>query len=468
VTINYSQKLLVVFCSLILFSGNTSPVFGGGPDTEAPVIAPHGDENAEATSASGAIVSYTSPATSDNIDPPGVATCAPLSGTTFAIGNTTVTCDATDVAGNPAISTTFDVIVSDIGPPVITPIGVNATIPFGSVYTELGGNVTDNDPAYSEAVTVGGDTVNTFISADYIITYNAPDDAAGNTPDEKTITITVLPDAEKPVITPIGVNAKIPLDSTYVELGGTVTDNDPAYSETVTVGGDTVDTSTLGNYIITYNAPADAAGNTPDEKTITITVESISISIDDVAQVEGDSGTSNFIFAVERSSKIGAVSVQFQTGDNTATSPSDYAPLSLTALNFTDNGPKILTISVPVKGDVTVESAETFFVNLSSCIGCVIVDNQGVGTILDDDGTGSANDLDLDGIPDTIDTENIINSSRTITTSHTVIGNITVQNGAVLTIPNGFSVTIIPGSSITIESGSGVLIKSGGTLEVIS
>ena len=65
------------------------------------------------------------------------------------------------------------------------------------------------------------------------------------------------------------------------------------------------------------------------------------------------------------------------------------------------------------------------------------------------------------------DTENIINSSTTITKFHTV-GNITIQNGSVLTISNGLSVTITTGNKITIESGSGVLVKSGGFLQINS
>jgi hypothetical protein len=69
-------------------------------DTTAPVIASHLDETAEATSALGAIVTYTSPATSDAVDGPGTAICSPASGTTFAMGDTTVTCTATDKAGN--------------------------------------------------------------------------------------------------------------------------------------------------------------------------------------------------------------------------------------------------------------------------------------------------------------------------------------------------------------------------------
>jgi hypothetical protein len=36
-------------------------------------------------------------------------------------------------------------------------------------------------------------------------------------------------------------------------------------------------------------------------------------------------------------------------------------------------------------GDIAVEPNETFSVNLSNCVGCAIVDNQGVGTIINDD-----------------------------------------------------------------------------------
>ena len=59
---------------------------------------------------------------------------------------------------------------------------------------------------------------------------------------------------------------------TYTEQGGTVTDNDPDYSETATPSGDTPDTSSIGVYTVLYDAPDDAAGNTPDQQSIVITV----------------------------------------------------------------------------------------------------------------------------------------------------------------------------------------------------
>ena len=51
----------------------------------------------------------------------GRHSCAPVSGTTFALGNTPVTCNATDAAGNAATATTFVVHVVDTTPPVVTP-----------------------------------------------------------------------------------------------------------------------------------------------------------------------------------------------------------------------------------------------------------------------------------------------------------------------------------------------------------
>jgi len=188
------------------------------------------------------------------------------------------------------------------------------------------------------------------------------------------------------------------------------------------------------------------------------------VSIDNVALVEGNLGITNFVFTVTRSSSVGAMSVQYNTTDVSASSSSDYTLHPLTTLNFADGGPLTQIINVSVNGDTTGELDETFNVNLSNCIGCNIIGAQGVGTITNDD---ILNDLDSDGIPDLLDAENIINSSITITTFH-IVGNITVQNGAVLTIPNGQSITITSGSNMTIEPGGGVLIKSGGTLQVNS
>lgn len=89
-------------------------------DTTPPKIAPHDPVTAEATGPSGSAVLYASPETTDAVDGTGVATCLPASGSTFALGETTVTCTAMDAAGNVADPTSFTVSVVDTTPPALT------------------------------------------------------------------------------------------------------------------------------------------------------------------------------------------------------------------------------------------------------------------------------------------------------------------------------------------------------------
>jgi Bacterial Ig domain/HYR domain len=70
-------------------------------DATPPTLAPHADvTGVDATGPGGATVAYTNPTATDNIDPNPSVSCAPPSGSTFAIGTTTVGCTATDASGN--------------------------------------------------------------------------------------------------------------------------------------------------------------------------------------------------------------------------------------------------------------------------------------------------------------------------------------------------------------------------------
>jgi len=42
-------------------------------------------------------------------------------------------------------------------------------------------------------------------------------------------------------------------------------------------------------------------------------------------------------------------------------------------------------VNVAVRGDLTIEPNETFFVNLSAPVNAAIADGQGIGTITNDD-----------------------------------------------------------------------------------
>jgi hypothetical protein len=72
-------------------------------DETAPTISAS-DVTADATGADGATVGYSASA-SDNLDPSPSLSCDPASGTAFATGSTTVTCTASDGAGNSSTAT---------------------------------------------------------------------------------------------------------------------------------------------------------------------------------------------------------------------------------------------------------------------------------------------------------------------------------------------------------------------------
>lgn len=76
-------------------------------------------------------------------------------------------------------------------------------------------------------------------------------------------------------------------------------------------------------------------------------------------------------------------------------------------------------------------------------------------------------DFDSDTVGDACDNLNVITSNKTVTSNFTSLGNILIQNDALLTINSGITVTIPSGSNISIGPGSGVLVKSGGILEIL-
>ena len=88
-------------------------------DTTPPTISGATTITAEATGAAGASVTFSVTAT-DATGTPITASCTPASGSTFALGTTTVGCSATDEL-NVSTSTSFDVIVHDTTAPHITP-----------------------------------------------------------------------------------------------------------------------------------------------------------------------------------------------------------------------------------------------------------------------------------------------------------------------------------------------------------
>ena len=178
-------------------------------DTTPPVVTVPADMTVEATSAAGAVATFSASA-SDLVDGALTPICAPASGSTFALGTTTVTCTATDAAGNTG-SASFDVTVEDTTPPVVTPpanVTAEATGPSGANVTYSGESATDLVdgaitptciPASGSTFALGTSTVNCSAT-----------DAAGNE-GSASFSITVV-DTTPPAVT-------VPADMTEEATG---------------------------------------------------------------------------------------------------------------------------------------------------------------------------------------------------------------------------------------------------------
>ena len=117
--------------------------------------------------------------------------------------------------------------------------------------------------------------------------------------------------------------------------------------------------------------------------TLTVVAEP-SMSIGDVSQAEGDSGTSVLTFTVTlNAASDRSASVDFSTADGTATAGQDYQATSgtLTIPPGSTSG----TIPVTIYGDTQYEPDETFTTNLSNAQQATLNDASATGTIVNDD-----------------------------------------------------------------------------------
>jgi hypothetical protein len=176
-------------CEIRELANNPSPACTPA-DTTPPELTVPASITAEATSPAGAVVTYLASA-SDDVDGMLAPTCAPLSGSTFALASTQVVCAATDEAGNVG-EATFDVLVEDTTPATLSlpaPISADATGSSGAAvsYSAAASDLVDGAvttacaPASGSTFAVGPTTVHCSAT-----------DAHGNLADG-TFTVTVRP-----------------------------------------------------------------------------------------------------------------------------------------------------------------------------------------------------------------------------------------------------------------------------------
>lgn len=230
-------------------------------DTTAPVVTVPSDIIKEATSAAGAAATFAASA-SDEVDGSVTTTCDPASGSTFALGATTVICSAIDQAGNVGIDN-FTITVQDTTAPAVT-VPANeiaeATGPNGAkvVYGDV--SASDHvDGPMNPSCSQASDT--TFHIGTTTVTC-AVTDAAGNT-GSKSFTVTVRDTTGPSVRAPANLvvaNTSGTGASDVVFTGATAEDLVDGDISTVTCTPESGSTFPLGITTVTCSAK-DAAGN---------------------------------------------------------------------------------------------------------------------------------------------------------------------------------------------------------------
>lgn len=184
--------------------------------------------------------------------------------------------------------------------------------------------------------------------------------------------------------------------SDYVATSGTLTFAPGQTSQPISilVQGDTTFEPTE-TFNVNLSNPTNATlGDDQGVGTILDDEPPPTISITDIAVLEGNTGTKTAVFTISLSTTHSQnVTVNFATANNTATAGSDYLATSGTA-TITAGQPST-SVAVTINGDTTFEPDESFFLNLSNATNATIDDNQGIGAITNDDAQPSISIADV-------------------------------------------------------------------------
>jgi chitinase len=240
-----------------------------------------------------------------------------------------------------------------------------------------------------------------------------------------TFTVSLLSPATSALSVQYATATDTATSADFQSRSGTVTFAAGQSSKTITVAvkSDVIDEPTETFFVNLSNPSNFDIADGTGEGTITDNDPTPGLSIGDVTLVEGNSGTTTkAVFQLSLSNPSSQyVSVDYDTDNGTATAPGDYK--ARTGTRVFQPGQTTKTITVPVVGDNTQESNETFTVSLLDPDNAEIVDGEGLGTITDNDApTISINN------PTTVEgNTGTKNLTFTVTLSHAATSTITVQ-----------------------------------------
>jgi len=237
----------------------------------------------------------------------------------------------------------------------------------------------------------------------------------------------------------------------YTCIDHTNHDGTGTYNETFNITAP----STAGTYSVSFIASSNnSCGGTTNTTTLSNAITVLpTVSIANVSQAEGNSGTSNMNFTVTLSSSAN-VTVTYTTSNGTAIAGSDYTATNGT-FSFTAGGTTTKTISVPIIGNTLYEPDKTFKITLNS-IGTSNSTATATGTIINDD---------------TLPTLSIVNASKTEGNSGTsnMTFTVSLSKSATATVTYATSDgTATAGSDYTATSGTLTFTSGGSTTQTIS
>ncbi len=176
----------------------------------------------------------------------------------------------------------------------------------------------------------------------------------------------------------------------YTALSGSLTfsPGTTSQSTSVTVNGDTLSEANETFFVNLSGAVGATILDGQGQGTITNDDALPTLSVDDVAVLEGTGVGNVATFHVTLSKIAGqAVTVHYTTANGTAVQPGDYT-LTAGTLTFPQGSTGPLSVDVPIIGDSLVENNETVSLVLSLPVGATLLKATGQGTILDDDAVG--------------------------------------------------------------------------------
>ncbi|MFA5764246.1 MAG: DUF5011 domain-containing protein, partial [archaeon] len=433
-------------------------------------------------------------------------------------GTYSVVYSATDIAGNNSTATRQVIVVNPIADtiaPVITILGgTPTTVLLNSTYTDQGATAMDNVDGDITGSIASTSDVNTSATGTYSVVYTVADSAGNNATATRSV-IVIETDTIAPIITINGANPmNIVRTLPYTELNATAMDNVDG-SVTVNISG-TVDTSTLGTYLVTYTA-SDLSGNSASA------VRVVNVINDTVAPVIivtganpvnvvvgtnyvdlGATATDNIdgnltssivtVNPVSSSSPLGTYSVIYTVTDSSGNSAGaartvNVVPPDTTAPVITMNGSNPVTL---VSGMTYIDAGATAMDNFDGDITANIsvlnfVNNMSVGTysviysVSDAAGNtaSSTRTVNVVAIADTIAPTITINGANpaSVTVNHaytdagaTATDNIDGDITANINVTSNVNTAVIGSYSVTysVTDGAGNSTSTSRTVNVVS